>query len=57
MKYFIQFEGNEKLFVKLILLFLIAVIILLIGIIIQNIGKPTQLYLDDYQIETLCQED
>jgi len=54
MKYFLQFEGNEKLVVKVISMFLVIIIILLVKITFTE--RPIDLYLTDDKLQILCQE-
>ena len=49
MKYFIQFEGKEKLLVKCIFIAQIIIIILLIKIAF----RPIELYIDDMQLREI----
>ena len=53
MKYFLQLEGNEKLFVKIIIIAQIIITILLITLLM--IERPIDLYLEPNNFNALCQ--
>jgi len=50
MKYFIQVEGNEKLFIKAILVFLLVIIFLLSYIAL----RTPEIFIDDNHLQSLC---
>lgn len=52
MKYYFQFEGNEKLAVKLILALLMLLNIFLVILI--STERPIDVYFDDKQLEVMC---
>lgn len=51
MKYFIQFEGKEKVWVKLIIILQIAITILLIALLL----REPYLYITDKQVNRIIE--
>ncbi len=49
MKYFVQFEGKEKLWVKFIIIVQIVITLLLVKIAF----RPVELYIDDKQLKEI----
>lgn len=54
MKYFLQFEGNEKLFTKIILIFQIITMIILIIFIFTD--RPVDVYFTNEELKALCEK-
>ena len=55
MKYYLKFEGNERLLVKAIIIFQIIITILLIVSLVKE--NPIDIRFTDEQLQMLCQKE